>query len=273
MAHHRNLPLHVASNTIAGHSQRIALRTYVPTVLPDPTAPRLALPVVLYFHGGCFVHGDLDCADTAARAIAEGAPAVVVSVGYSLSPQFPFPAPLEDGYLAALWVQANAKTLGVDARRMGVAGHDAGGNLAAGMAAMARDRQEVVLRAQALLAPLLDPSMTRLADARTVTAPDLPASECAHAYRAYLPEVRQQLHPYAAPLESRRLARLPPTLIVGAGHDLLHLEGETYAGELIAAGVPTETTRYADASHQSIASHPAALAAVADFFRRRLAAT
>jgi len=262
----RNPVLSIESATISGHAQRIQLRTYTPV-----RASR-CLPVVLYFHGGGFMHGDLDSADVAARAIAGLTPAVVVSVGYSLSPRFPFPAALEDGHLAAAWALANARTLGIHAGRMGVAGHDAGGSIAAGIAAMARDRKEVRLGAQALLAPLLDPSMTRLADASKIAAPDLPASECALGYRCYLPEVRHRMHPYAAPLESRRLAQLPPALIVSAGQDLLYVEGETYARELIAAGVPTETTRYAAASHRSIATDPAALAAVAAFFSRRLAA-
>jgi acetyl esterase/lipase len=256
--------IRVESVRIAGHVQPIPLRIYVPVGLD------VRPPVVLYLHGGGFVQGSVACADAAARAIAAATPAVVIAVGYSLSPRFPFPVPLEDGYLAGLWALANAGTYGGDARRMGIAGHDAGGNLAAGIAAMARDRKDLTLLAQALIAPLLDPSMTRLADGGRLVGADLSASDCAMAYRAYLPDVLQHLHPYVAPLESLRLQRLPPTLIVSAARDLCHIEGETYASELIAAGVPTETTRYAEASHQSIVTHAGALADVAAFFARRL---
>jgi acetyl esterase/lipase len=249
---------------LAGHAQPIVLRSYRPA--PDGTV----LPIVLYFHGGGFTHGTLDDAEIAAATIARDTPAWVVSVGYSLAPAFPFPAAPEDGYRAAQWAVANARAQRADPHRIGVAGHDAGGNLATCLAAIARDRGDIAISAQALLAPLLDPSLTRLADERKVTGTDLGMSECARCYRAYLPNASQRLHPYAAPLESRRLAGLPPALIASAEHDLLHIEAEKYAGELIAAGIPTEVTRHCRASHKGLATHPAALADVVAFFRKRL---
>lgn len=219
---------------------------------------------------GEFQRGSFDCADAAARTIATATPAIVVAVGYSLSPRFQFPVPLEDGHLAGLWVQANAHNYRGDPRRLGIAGHGAGGNLAAGICAMARDRMDLTFRAQALIAPLLDPSMTRLAIASWVDDTDLSVTDCVMAYRAYLPNVLQQLHPYVAPLESRRIRRHSPTLIVNSAHDLCQSEGEAYATELIAAGVPTEASSYAETSHRSIATHAGALADVASFFARRL---
>ncbi|WP_035932704.1 alpha/beta hydrolase [Caballeronia glathei] len=250
---------------ITGHAQPIVLRSY------RPASDGTVLPIVLYFHGGGFTRGGLDDADFAAATIARDTPAWVVSVGYSLAPLFPFPAAPEDGYRAAQWAVANARGQRADPLRFGVAGHDAGGNLATCLAAIARDRGEIVVSAQALLAPLLDPSMTRVADERKVKGTDLGLSECAKCYRAYLPNASQRLHPYAAPLESRRLVGLPAALIASAEHDLLHIEAEKYAGELIAAGVPTEVTRHGKASHQGLATHPAALADVVTFFKKRLA--
>jgi acetyl esterase/lipase len=252
---------------IAGHVQPIVLRSY------RPASDGTVLPIVLYFHGGGFTHGDLNDAEIAASTIARDTPAWVVSVGYSLAPAFPFPAAPEDGYRAAQWAVAHARGQRADPQRMGVAGHDAGGNLATCVAAIARDRGDIRMSAQALLAPLLDPSMTRVADERKVLCPDLELSECARCYRAYLPNPSQRLHPYAAPLESRRLAGLPPALIASAEHDLLHIEAEKYAAELIAAGVPTEVTRHGKASHQALAAHAAALKDVVAFFRKRLAHT
>ncbi len=263
------LALCVEDVLMPGHAQTIALRSYRP--MTPQGARACAVPIVLYFHGGGFVKGTLADADAAARAIAIGTPAWVVSVGYSLSPTYPFPVALEDGYLAALWSIDHAKSHGADSHRMGVAGHDAGGNLATCIAAMARDRGDVVLRAQALLAPLLDPSMTRTADERHVTHTDLGLKECAACYRAYLPECTMRLHPYAAPLESRRLVGLPPALIASAQNDLLHVEAEKYASALTAAGVPTQMTRYPNASHGDLALHVHALHDIATFFRQRLA--
>lgn len=250
--------------TIQGFLKPIPLRLYMPDVDYGN------LPIIIYLHGGCFLQGDLDWADKAARTIASATPAVVVSVGYSLPPEFPFPAPLEDGYLACQWALDRAHSLRANPGQVGVAGHDAGGNLAAGICAMARDRKDIPIKAQALLAPLLDPSLTRLADARQLSAVDMSTTECAHGYRAYLPEFLQQLHPYAAPLESRRLAGLPPTLIVSAEQDVLRMEAEAYASALIGAGVPTQTIRFPDASHRSLAAHDEALSEVAAFFSRSL---
>lgn len=268
------VPVEVEEVTIEGHAKRIPLRVYAPDPVPyarDAARPALRLrPIVIYLHGGGFLHGDLDSGDDAARAIAAATPAVVVSVGYSLPPAYPFPAPLEDGYLACQWAREQARRLHADADCLGVAGHDAGGNLAAGIGAMARDRKEIPIRAQALLAPLLDPSLTRVSHVIECPNGEMSVTACAHGYRAYLPGFRQLLHPYAAPLESRRLAGLPPTLIISAALDLLHLEAEAYAGALIAAGVPTHMLRIPDASHAALAANAQALAEVSAFFAKQL---
>lgn len=249
--------------SITGHAQLIKVRSYL------PASKGALLPIVIYFHGGGFVRGLPDDAEIAAATIARRTQAWVVSVGYSLSPQFPFPAALEDGYRATQWAVANARAQGADARRMGVAGHDAGGNLATCLAAVARDRGQFAFSAQALLAPLLDPSMTRMAKADEIVAPDLGARECATLSSVFAqciamaPSVR-------GPIESRRLAGLPPALIASAEHDLLHVEAEKYASELIAAGMPTEVARHCNASHHELGTHPAALADVVIFFQKRL---
>jgi acetyl esterase/lipase len=278
---------------IQGHAREIVLRIYRPSpasiealeradsVRPEnATASRrgwaathgeaAAVPVILYFHGGGFTRGSLDDADATAAILAR-VPALVVSVDYSLAPAHPFPAAPEDAYCAARWIVEHAHEFGAHAHRIGVAGHDAGGNLATCLAAIARDRGGVRIAAQVLLAPLLDPSMTRVADDRKITS-DVDVSDCAQCYRAYLPHASQRVHPYAAPLESRRLHGLPPALIASAEHDVLHVEAEKYASELINAGVPTQVTRFASTSHAALATHPAALAEAVAFFQRRLGA-
>ncbi|NYH25967.1 acetyl esterase/lipase [Paraburkholderia bryophila] len=229
------------------------------------------LPVVLYFHGGGFTSGCLDDAAEAATQISRITPAWVVSVGYSLAPRFPFPTALEDTFIAMQWAVRNAKAWGADPGRIGVAGHDAGGNLATCLAAVVRDRAEFKISAQALLAPLLDPSLTRVAgdwDARTS---DLNARQCARGYRAYLPDPVVGMHPYAAPIESRRLKGLPPAFIGSPESDFLHAESERYASQLSAAGVPTEIFHCPNASHEPVASNFHVLAEVAEFFQRWLA--
>lgn len=254
--------LAVSELQIEGYEKPITLRLYRPT-------RNTALPVVLYFHGGGFVRGALDDADFAARFLAEQLPALVVSVGYSLAPRHPFPAAPEDAYCAARWIESHARMHGGDPKRLFVAGHDAGGQIANCLAFMARDRGDVRIAAQALIGPMLDPSLTRLGDAAQL-ASDRTASDCGACWRAYLPQASQRIHPYAAPLEASRLVGLPGTLIITAQNDLLHLEAEKYAGNLIGAGVLTQVTRFRSVSHRELAQHVPALREIVGFFRCRL---
>nr|WP_240648095.1 alpha/beta hydrolase [Pararobbsia silviterrae] len=256
--------LKVEEVRIAGYAQPITLRIYRPV----PHAK--ALPVVLYFHGGGFVRGALADAELTASELALRTPAVLISVGYSLAPEFPFPAAPEDAYRAARWAFVNARKWGGTPQRIGVAGHDAGANIAASLALIVRDRGDVPIHAQALLAPLLDPSMTRIADERKLRQADTDVSECARCYRAYLPDPAHRLHPYAAPLESTRLAGLPAAFIASAEHDLLHVEAERYASHLIAAGVPTQVRRHKSAQHDALPTLPEVLDELSGFFRQRL---
>jgi acetyl esterase len=259
-----HLTLYVEEVSIIGHAQTIVLRSYKPAVRGQQ------LPVILYFHGGGFVAGSLEDGDVPAAAIARMTPAWVISVGYSLSPNFPFPTALEDGYRALQWTVANARSQGVDPHRIGIAGHEAGGNLATCVAAVARDRSEFRLSAQVLLTPMLNPNMTWVPNLFDRIDVDLSMSERAHCYRTYLPKAFQRGHPYAAPVESKRLVRLPPALIVNAQRDPLHEEAERYTLALNAAGVPTHIMRFQGVSPAALPTHGPALAETASFFAAML---
>jgi len=256
------LPVAVSELEIPGPDRSIPLRLYRP-------AAAGVVPVVLYFHGGGFVRGGLDDADPPARHLAAHCPALVLAVGYALAPRHPFPAAPEDAHAALAWAARHAAALGGDGDRLAVAGDDAGGNLAACVSMIARDRAGVEPAAQVLIGPMLDPSMTRLGDAARLRS-DVDERACAECYRQYLPQAAQRLHPYAAPLESRRLRGLPPAFIATAECDVLHNEAENYAAALIAAGVHTEVARYADVRHGELRVHPPMLREVAGFLRRRL---
>lgn len=240
----------------------------VPVRLYRPASATRLLPVVLYLHGGGFIGGGLDEAETPARFIAGSAGVAVLSVAYSLAPARPFPAAPEDAHAAALWLIANAARLGIDSRRFAVAGHDAGGNLAASFTLISRDRNTPRLSAQVLIGPMLDPSMSKQGDADELRS-DLKPELCARCYLHYLPGLPQRLHPYASPLHSLRLDRLPPALIATAEHDVLRAEAEQYGAALIAAGIPTQVTRFA-VSHRALSAHPALLNDAASFLRRHL---
>ncbi|MGF6767906.1 acetyl esterase [Paraburkholderia sp. GAS199] len=258
---HIGSSLNVRDVRISGYAREITLRLYRRNTSDH-------LPVLLYFHGGGFVSGSLEDADFAARHLATHTPALVISVGYSLAPQFPFPAAPEDAWCAAEWMRQHAIDYGGDVRRVAVAGHDAGGSLANCLSFIARDRSRMSIQAQALFGPMLDPSLTRVGDERQLGS-DITARECANSYRAYLPKVAQRMHPYAAPLESIRLAGLPPTLVLTAQNDILHVEAEKYAGMLINAGVHTTVVRHPSISHSELAEHPGALLEAVRFFQWR----
>jgi acetyl esterase len=263
-------PASISNFSIPGPIGPIPVRLYQPLTASN-AASQAPLPLVLYFHGGGFVGGTLDDADTQAHYIARYSQAVVLSVDYALAPAKPFPAAPEDAYAVAVWASRNAQQLHIDPRRMAVAGDDAGGSLAVSLTMIVRDRCGGPLAAQVLISPMLDPSMSLLGDARRLNS-DTNATDCAACYRQYLPQTMQRLHPYAAPLEASRLAGLPPAFIATAECDVLHTEAEKYAASLIRAGVHTQVARFAGITHGALRTHVPLLKDIVEFLRRRFSA-
>lgn len=261
--------VHIEDYWTQGYANRIRVRVFRPETGADEAAAPLRRPAVLYLHGGGFVRGSIDDADAPARHLAATLPAVVVTVGYSLAPAAPFPAAPEDVYAALCCMSEHAAAWGIDRRRIAVAGYDAGGNLSAALTMIARDRGGPDLRAQVLIAPMLDPTMARVRPDRLAGA-DNSAEACAECYRQYLPRPTERVHPYAAPVESRRLQGLPPALLLTAPQDLLRTEAERYAAALIEAGVGTQVVRVSEACHDSIAMAPGALDQITCFLRWHL---
>jgi acetyl esterase len=213
-----------------------------------PGAPA-GLPLHLCFHGGGWWTGDLEMVDDECRHLADGVPCVVVSVDYRLAPEHPFPAPLEDCFAATDWAWRNAASLGCDPRRLSVGGASAGGNLAAAVCLLARERGGPPLVLQVLECPAFDPdlgsdSMRELGDDYMLTRDGL-----AVAWSYYLQRPEDRRDPCAAPLLADDLAGLPPALVVTAEYDPLRDEGEEYGRRLAAAGVATQTTRYDGVIH------------------------
>ena len=193
---------------------------------------------VVLLHGGGFVGGTIGDVSTAARALAERLALTVVTPEYTLATEAPFPAAAEDAYSALRWAAGRS-------RGVVIAGIEAGGNLAAAAAMMARDRGAPNVLAQILVSPMLDPSLTSTSMRCLPEAVRHGARACGAWYRAYLPAAADRLHPYAAPAASTRLAGLAPALILTAADDPLRDEAESYAAKLIAAGVSTQVSRLA----------------------------
>jgi acetyl esterase len=202
--------------------------------------------LIVFFHGGGFVDGDLDEVDVFLRRLADasGYP-VVLSSTYTLAPVKPFPAAVEDAHAVLRWATKNKVKLGWTGKRMLVAGIEAGGNIAAVAAMMARDRGAPLLAGQILIMPMLDPGLSTCSMREMPTDVDEArvVEECVAAYRGYLPHAADRSHPYASPLQSSRLKKLPPALILTTDDDPLRDEAEAYSTKLIGAGVRTTVRR------------------------------
>ena len=202
--------------------------------------------LIVFFHGGGFVEGDLDDADDFLRCLVLGnADHVVLAANYTLAKVRPFPAAVEDAHAVLMWAKKNKTKLGWSGKQMVVSGIEAGANLAAVCALMSRDRGGPPLAGQILIMPMLDPALSTCSMRSLPTCPDLVevADACAAAYRGYLPNATDRCHPYASPLQSSRLKNLPPALILSSETDPLRDEAEQYGSKLIANGVKTTVRR------------------------------
>lgn len=192
------------------------------------------LPLVVHFHGGAFVSGDLDNGCTVGGLL-EAAGARVVSVAYPLSPEHPFPQPLETGYAVLKWAFKHRARLAGQGAPVYLAGEEAGGNLAAGVCLMARDQSHPPLAGQILLSPMLDPCVGT-PSLRAATG-ESTACKWADGWLKFLRCARDAEHPYAVPGTAQRLAGLPPTLVLVGDADPMRDEALAYAARLEAAGL------------------------------------
>ena len=207
---------------------------------------RRGSPLVLHMHGGAFQHCSLDRGQTVADLLAETG-AVVISTDYPAGPEHPFPQALEAAYalLQRLWLD---RAIWADKSvKLYVAGEEAGGNLAAALAMVARDRRSPPLAGQILLSPMLDAAMAtcsiRTADAGPV------GCKWADGWHDYLCSAEKAFHPYAAPASASRLAGLAPALVLTAEDDPMRDESLRYASRLRDSGVTVHERTIAAPTH------------------------
>lgn len=236
----------VQDHVIATAAGELAIRIYHPQ-------PDRALPVLVYFHGGGYVLGDLDTHDGLARALANRADRVVVSVDYPLSPEHKYPAAINAGFAATRWVATHAAEFGGDGTNLAVAGDSAGGNLAAVVALLARDAGGPEIAAQVLIYPDLDFRRSNVS-IREFAGKYGNISRPTQQWfmNHYLNAEHEKLDGHVSPLLATALDGLPPAHIVTAEYDALRDEGEEYGARLQAAGVPTTVIRYAGMIHEFI---------------------
>jgi acetyl esterase len=230
--------LRVEDRSIDGPAGAINIRIYWPPAYSEGSA---ASPVVLFFHGGGFVMGDLDTHDGTARQHAVGAEAIVVSVEYRLAPEHPYPAAVEDAWAATRWVATQGHVIGADTSRIALAGDSAGGTIAAAIAQRARAEGTPPITFQLLWYPstMWDSSLPSFTE--NATAMILDAKAIADFSRWYAGEFDMaDPPPGMAPGRAEDLSGLPPAYIAVAGHDPLRDDGIRYGELLAAAGVPVE---------------------------------
>jgi acetyl esterase len=233
----------VEDREIPGAAGNVKIRIYTPN-------PAGALPMLVFFHGGGFVAGSLDTYENPLRAIANRCECIVVSVAYRLAPENKYPAAPEDAYAATKWIAEHAADIGGDSRRIAVGGDGAGGNLAAVVTLMARERVVPHLMFQVLIYPMLDASTMGPGWFIETDTPAVTRAAKHSLLSAYLPVSAQLGDPFISPNRASTLTNLPPALVIAyGGHDPMGVEGETYARRLMHDGVAAKISLYPKAIH------------------------
>jgi acetyl esterase len=238
----------IDNRMIAGPGGKlIPVRIYTPT-------GKGPYPLLVFFHGGGFVVGDVESYDVTCRILTEKTGAKVISVDYRLAPEHPFPAAPEDCYTATKWVADHAEELNGDLNNLIVCGDSAGGTLAAAVTLMARDRKTPKIAKQVLIYPVTDyhnhnsssiyPSYTENAEGYGVSNTHMSLF-----WDLFLEKKEDRTHPYASPIRANDFTNLPPALLFTAEYDVLRDEGEQYGIRLREAGVAVYAKRFKGIIH------------------------
>ncbi|MDO8288099.1 MAG: alpha/beta hydrolase [Parvibaculum sp.] len=228
----------VEDRTIPGPAGEIPVRIYTPVAAGSGT-----LPVLVYFHGGGWVIGDLETHDALCRSFANEAGCKVVAVDYRLAPEHVFPAAVDDCYAAVKWVAANGASIGADVTRIAVSGDSAGGNLAAVVSQIAKAEKGPKISFQLLIYPVADTNIDTASYTANASGYFLERDGMIWFFDHYLKGADRN-DPRIAPLKAASLAGLPKAYVVTAGFDPLRDEGRAYADALKAAGVDTVHVNY-----------------------------
>lgn len=250
-----SLPADIEDLTVpGGPTGTVSIRIVRPPHQPDP------LPALVYLHGGGWMVGDRDTHDRLVRDFANGAGVAVVLVDFTRAPEAQYPVALEQAYAATRWVAENGRERNLDPTRIGVGGDDTGGNLAAAVTLLAKERRGPRISVQLLLYPVTD------ADFETQTYQQfglggwLSRDTMKWFWARYLPDESARVRPTASPLRASldQLDGLPPALVITAENDVVRDEGEAYAQKLSMAGVEVTAVSYLGTIHDFMVLNPLA---------------
>ncbi|MBC5823390.1 MAG: alpha/beta hydrolase [Candidatus Eremiobacteraeota bacterium] len=233
----------IVNMKIPGPAGPIPIRVYTP-------AGSGPFPVLVYFHGGGWVIAGLNTYDSSARALANAAGYVVVSVAYRQAPENKFPAAAQDAYAATRWAMKNASKINGEPRTVAVAGESAGGNLATVVALMARDKHQQMPIYQVLVYPVTNYAFDTASYRENVHAKPLNRAMMQWFWKYYLPDSAAGANPYASPLRAKSLSGLPPATIIAAQIDPLLTEGRRYADRLRDAGIRVHYREFYGVTHE-----------------------
>jgi len=211
-----------------------------------PAGVKGELPVFMFFHGGGWVLGDFPTHERLVRDLVAGSGAAAVFVNYTPSPEAHYPVAINQAYAATQWVAEHGKEINVDGKRLAVAGNSVGGNMAAVVALMAKDKGTPAIRFQVLLWPVTDANFETASYNQFAEGHFLTKNMMKWFWDNYTTDANQRNEIYASPLRATtaQLKGLPPALVQTAGADVLRDEGEAYARKLDEAGVPVTAVRY-----------------------------
>lgn len=223
-----------------------------------PVGSSSPLPTILYMHGGGWVLGNAGTHDRLVRELSVGVNAAVGFVEYDRSPEAHYPVAIEQGYATARWIVAEGSAHGLDATRLAVAGDSVGGNMAAALAILAKQRGDVRFVHQSMYYPVTDAAQDTESYREFANGPFLTAKSMAWFWDAYLPERERRAEITASPLRAtlEDLRGLPPALLIVDENDVLRDEGEAYARRLTQAGVRTTSLRINGTLHDFMMLNP-----------------
>lgn len=232
----------VEDKTVPGRHGSIPIRFYS----PKSEGP---LPIIVYLHRGGWVYGSIEESEMICRKLANEIGAIIAAVEYRLAPEHKFPIPLEDCYDATDWIAKNASALSGNPNKIIICGESAGGNLAAAVALMAREKKQFPVLAQLLIYPILTNELNQQNYDNSPDKELLCIQSMQFFLSAYLPSPQDGENPYASPLKSKNLSQLPSCFMITAEYDALKHEGAKYAEALRKAGVSVQSKCYCNVIH------------------------